>query len=387
MKEELARRVAASVALAMSAANTTTRTRTDAGSVVREVPARSDLWECTVCDRSMRSASMTSHLRGNPHAKNKAKWEAEQQDVVADELRRAEQMRIEEEKQEEEEKMQLEEAQRAEKKMILEEHRKNWELKQEELRSTNLRRIREKQQQNEHKEQEELRMKLVEQQRVQDDLDRDAAAASEQIWMAHENQKIELLKLQDAQEKQRTEWMKRLEEALAASRQMEAQLRIEQEDRRQEWMRKEEQEAAAAADLVRRKEQKEAWRQQELQREHEREEAQRVAEQAQMEVERRRREVATQQQQEVADQLALENAYIPSPGSSVGQTGWLEQGGPSTQNTSTGTGLLDASSEASIRRYLQWQLIIQEMHEQEVWMEQPLVLYKNRLWLLLIGSY
>lgn len=308
----------------------------------REVQAGSDLWECAVCDRSMRRSSVESHLRGKPHAKNQAKWE-EQQSVRRDELARAEQQKSE-------------------------------EIKREQLRRRDVGRIQQEKQKNEQKQREELRrteqIRLVEQQRIKEEQEREAAAASEQLWMAHENQKNELIKLQNAQEKQRTEWMKRLEEALASSRQMEAQLRIEKEERRQEWIRKEEEEEAAAAELVRKQEEEEAWRQQELHRAQEREEAQRIAKQAEMEAETRRRKDAKQQQQQVIDRLALEQAYLPSPGSLVGPTGWLEPGGLTTQSSDTGAGPMGASSAAAIG---QWQSIIQEMHQQQVWMQQPAV--------------
>lgn len=296
---------------------------------------------------------MESHLRGKPHAKSVAMWEAEQQARVDDEIARAEQMRERQKNHEPES-----------------ENRKNEQKQREELRRIEERR-------------------LVEQQRIKEEQERDAAA-SEQLWMAHENQKNEFVKLQTAQETQRIEWMKRLEEALASSRQMEAQLRSQQEERRQEWMRKQDEEDAAAVELVRRQEQEEARRQQELQRQQEQEEAQRIAEQAEIEIERRRREDEQEQQRQLQlrqDQLALEQTYLPSPASFVGRAGWFEHGESITQNIRTGAGLRDASSEASIPQYLQWQSIIQEMHQQQVWMEQPAVLYKKPIVLHLVESY
>lgn len=350
MREEPTPRVALSAGLAVFVSNR----RADGEQEV--VLAMPDLWECALCGCSMRISSMESHLRGKPHAKSLAKWEAEQQDVGGVELARAE---------------------------WITEKRKNEGMEWWDLEN------RKKEQREELRRTEERR--LEEQQRIKEEQKRDAAAASEQLWTAHENQKNELVKLQAAQEKQRIEWMERLEEALASSRQMESQLRIQQEERRGEWMRKQEEEDAAAVELVRRQEQEEAWRQQELQREQEREEAQRIAEEAAIEMEHRRREDEKehqkQLQQEVADRLAREQAYLPSPGSFVGPAGWFEQGEPITQNIRTGAGPLDASSEASIRQYLHWQSISQEIHQQQVWMEQRAVLYKKPILLLLADSY
>lgn len=65
---------------------------------------------------------------------------------------------------------------------------------------------------------------------------------------------------------------------------------------------------------------------------------------------------------------------LPSPSSSIGMTGLFEQGGPSTQTEYDAAGRLDPTSEAAILLYLQWQSVIHEMQQQEVWLQQPLVL-------------
>lgn len=157
------------------------------------------------------------------------------------------------------------------------------------------------------------------------------------------------------------------------------QLRLAQDRLRREWVTKLRTAAAAAADA-------EVWRKQEAQRAEE-QAARFLADQEQIEMENRRRQAEEYEQQEAERQAIEQEGLIYSPGEQSGIThsssspsgsismmGFFQQGGPSTQTLHRATGLIDPAAEAAILRYLQWQSIIQEMQQQEVWLQQPLVL-------------
>lgn len=154
------------------------------------------------------------------------------------------------------------------------------------------------------------------------------------------------------------------------------QLRLAQERLRREWVSKLQTAAAAAAEA-------EARRKLEAQRAEE-QAARLLADQEQIENENRRRDAEEYEQQQ-AERLAIaqqQRVFTPegplaSPVSSIGTMGFFQQAGPSTQTTYEAAGIMDPASEAAILRYLQWQSIIQEMQQQEVWLEQPLVLYRS----------
>lgn len=237
-------------------------------------------------------------------------------------------------------------------------------------------------------------------------------------WRMEEQIRIE-------EENRRKEWAMEQEEQATAAWRMEEQLRIEEENSRKVWLEKQQQEAAAAwlvveqfrlqqekcrkesmrrlenaaaaaaaaeytrKELLRKQAEEETRRTQALQSAEEDEYAQRMAEQVQDEVESRQTDVERQQQQQMAGGLTHGQVEIipnvrgqsgvmhnfSSPGSSIGPTGYSQQVVRGIQNNGEGASHFNSrSDETAIRRYLQWQAIIHEMHQQQVWVQQPVTM-------------
>lgn len=129
-----------------------------------------------------------------------------------------------------------------------------------------------------------------------------------------------------------------------------------------------------------------------------------MAEQVQDEVQSRRTDVERQQQHQIAGGLThglthgqAENMpnvrghsgvmhNFSSPGSSIGPTGFSQQMVRNIQNNAEGASDFNSKSETAIRRYLQWQAIIHETHQQQVWVQQPVTMYMTQIGTVIYGD-
>ncbi|KAL0632206.1 hypothetical protein Q9L58_008916 [Maublancomyces gigas] len=339
--------------------------------------AKQVTWECEVCGRSMRRESRKSHLRGAPHLKQQARWEAQKQ--VKDEAapRRVEEGQIREQKAKEEVmRAQRERAEvanrelegRMAEKLLIEQERECAKRAEKERRIKQIQIEKEIQrtEEEERKRLEEVRvreeirekeLKRVERERLEEE-----RRMAEKLWMEREEEKMkreaeakevqrrEQIRIEEekrvqeqkrveqrrlTEEKRETE-LKRIETERLDQEDREEELRqaekffLELENRRKEMIKKEEEEAEEVRKIeqtrfeeeIQRKEEQE-FQEQELQREKEREEDRRVAEQERIEVENYWKEAENQEfnirlarEQEELIRKAEQNSSAPHRGSS-----------------------------------------------------------------------